>query len=138
MKDFDLKTIDVTCAIIVNDNYFVLATQRSATMSLPLKWEFPGGKIEPEETAENCLIREIKEELDIEIEILKRLDSNKHSYPTIIVNLIPFMCRQVGGVISLKEHANYKWLYPNELLDLDWADADIPIVKNCLNYLNAI
>jgi len=138
MSQSELKTIDVTCAIVVDRNHLILVTQRSQTMSLPLKWEFPGGKIELNETAEDCLIREIKEELDIEIEILKRLDSNKHAYPNIMINLIPFTCRQAGGIITLKEHANYKWLNPNELLDLDWADADIPIMHNYLNYINAI
>ena len=107
-------------------------------MSLPLKWELPGGKIEPNETAENCLMREIKEELDIEIEIVKKLAPNKHTYPLITIFLLPFICRHVTGEIQLKEHANFKWLNPNELLDLDWAEADIPIINSYLQNLNAI
>lgn len=130
----ELKVIDVTCALIVDNQNRVLAAQRSSTMSLPLKWELPGGKIEPNETPEECLVREINEELDIEIEILKKLQSNAHTYPNIIVNLIPFISKHVGGVISLKEHANYQWLDGNELFDLDWADADVPILHNYLNY----
>ena len=130
----ELKVIDVTCALIIDNQNRLLAAQRSEIMSLPLKWELPGGKIEPNETAEECLVREIKEELDIEIEILKKLPSNRHTYPNIIVNLIPFISKHVSGAITLKEHANYRWLNGNELLDLNWAEADVPILHNFLNY----
>ena len=82
--------IEVTCAIIEHNNK-VLITQRSAKMALPLKWEFPGGKIEKNETAEACLIREILEELDVNIKITKQLKSNTHEYSeTKIIKLIPF------------------------------------------------
>ena len=125
--------IKVSCAIILNSIGKILVTQRSATMPLPLKWEFPGGKIETGETAEECLIREIKEELNIEIEITGSLSPNDHQYPNKLIRLIPFICRQTGGDLALKEHAEYKWLDDKDLLDLDWAEADIPIVKEYLN-----
>lgn len=126
--------IKVTCALIVNNQNCVLATQRSQTMNLPLKWEFPGGKIEPNETAEDCLIREIKEELNIEIKIIQSLPSNTHAYPKITIELIPFICGHINGEIILKEHAQFKWLHTDELLALDWADADVPIVNHYLNH----
>jgi 8-oxo-dGTP diphosphatase len=129
--------IKVTCALIVNNQNCLLAAQRSQVMSLPLKWEFPGGKIEPEETAEDCLIREIKEELNIEIKIIQALPSNTHTYPKITIELIPFICEHINGEIILKEHAQFKWLHTDELLALDWADADVPIVNHYLNLLNA-
>ena len=138
MKEEERKIIDVTCALIIDNKDQLLATQRSTMMSLPLKWELPGGKIEPYETPEQCLIREIKEELNIEIEIIKSLTPNIHNYPFITIKLIPFICKCINGEIELKEHADFKWLNPNELLDLDWADADIPILNNYLNHLNAI
>jgi 8-oxo-dGTP diphosphatase len=125
--------LQVTCALIINPQNQILAAQRSQAMSLPLKWEFPGGKIEPGETAEDCLIREIREELNIEICIIKALPSNTHTYPKITIELIPFICEHIGGEIILKEHAQYRWLHKNELLALDWADADVPIVKHYLN-----
>jgi len=134
----ELKTIDVTCALIVDDQNRLLVAQRSSTMSLPLKWELPGGKIELNETPEDCLMREIKEELDIKIDVLKKLKSNRHTYPNIVVNLIPFISKHVSGSITLKEHANYQWLNSNELLDLDWAEADVPILHDYLNSVNAI
>ncbi|MGF7042018.1 (deoxy)nucleoside triphosphate pyrophosphohydrolase [Mucilaginibacter lappiensis] len=129
--------IKVTCALIINNEERILAAQRSNNMNLPLKWEFPGGKIEANETPEACLIREIKEELNIEIQIIKALPPNTHSYPNITIKLMPFICGHVKGDIILKEHADFKWLHKNELLALDWADADIPIVKYYLNLINA-
>ena len=125
--------IQVSCAIITNAQKQVLVTQRSPLMPLPLKWEFPGGKIEENETAEECLIREIKEELNIDIEITGSLSPNDHQYPDKLIRLIPFICRQKIGEIVLKEHADYKWLDVKDLLDLDWAEADVPIVKRYLN-----
>jgi len=125
--------IEVTCAIIEHNNK-VLITQRSEKMALPLKWEFPGGKIEKNETAEACLIREILEELDINIKIKKQLNSNTHEYSeTKIIKLIPFICQLVSGEIKLTEHANFLWLSKGELVNLDWAEADIPILNEYLN-----
>ena len=124
--------IKVSCAIIVNSQNQVLVTQRSALMPLPLKWEFPGGKIEDNETAEECLIREIREELNMEIQITGSLSPNDHQYPDKLIRLMPFICRQTGGEIVLKEHADYKWLDTKDLLDLDWAEADVGVVEEYL------
>lgn len=123
------SVIKVTCAIIVNADGLVFAAQRNATMSLPLKWEFPGGKIEPGETAEASLIREIKEELHVTIEILKPLPANTHQYPNVTIQLIPFVCRITSGQVTLKEHLYFKWLHKDELLALDWAEADVAVVR---------
>jgi 8-oxo-dGTP diphosphatase len=127
--------IDVTCAIILKGNK-ILVTQRSETMSLPLKWEFPGGKIELNETAEYCLHREIREELKIEISILKRLEPKPFDYGNFKINLNPYVAKYVSGDISLAEHKCFKWLEPEELKTLDWALADIPVLEDFikLNY----
>jgi 8-oxo-dGTP diphosphatase len=124
--------IQVTCAIIESEEK-ILVVQRSEKMNLPLKWEFPGGKIEHGEGEEECIIREIKEELNLDIEVLKKLNSSIFDYPNISIELIPFIARQVGGQIRLNEHTDYKFLTKNELLNLDWAEADIPVVKEYLN-----
>lgn len=127
--------IEVTCSIIEHNNK-ILVTQRSEKMALPLKWEFPGGKIEKDETAEACLIREILEELHINIKIKRQLNSNTHQYSeTKIIKLIPFICELVSGDIQLTEHANFLWLSKNELVNLDWAEADVPILNEYLNYI---
>ena len=127
--------IDVTCAIIVNAEGLVLAARRGETMDLAGKWEFPGGKTEAGETEEQCLIREIKEELDLDISIIRQLPSCIHHYPAKSIRLMPFVCGYEGGSIQLKEHAETRWVRAVELLQLDWAEADIPVVKDYLNTL---
>ncbi len=123
--------IEVTCAIILKENK-ILVTQRSEKMKLPLKWEFPGGKIEKNETEENCLLREIKEELNLEIEIIEKLESKSFDYETFSINLIPFVAKYLKGEIVLSEHKDFKWLTKEELKFLDWAAADIPVLDEYL------
>lgn len=126
--------LKVTCAVIEQQGK-VLCTQRSATMKLPLKWEFPGGKIEANETPEQCLVREIKEELGIDISIVESLPSNIHDYGSRTIELLPFRCTILHGDIKLKEHQDARWLAPHRLMDLDWAAADIPIVEHYMEQL---
>ena len=121
----------VVCAIIHQDDK-ILAVQRSEAMKLPLKWEFPGGKIEPNESEQQCIQREIKEELDIDIEVLQRLNPVLHDYPDFSIELIPYTAKHINGEIKLKEHAQYLLLDKSELQELDWAEADVPIVEEYL------
>ena len=123
-----IKHIHVACAIIENKGK-VLSTQRSESMSLPLKWEFPGGKIKDGESLEDCLKRELVEELGIETSVGEPLPSTTHSYPTFTVTLYPFLCTIVSGEIALREHSALVWLPIEELHTLDWAEADLPIIK---------
>jgi 8-oxo-dGTP diphosphatase len=125
------KIINVTCAIIVKENK-VLVAQRSETMKLPLKWEFPGGKLEENESEIECIKREIKEEINIDIEVVKKLSSSFYDYGTFKINLIPFIANYILGEIKLLEHKDYKLLKKTELLSLDWAEADLPIVEEFL------
>lgn len=120
--------IHVSCAIIEQSGR-VLAVQRSATMNLPLKWEFPGGKIDPGEMPDECLHRELQEELGIGVEITRVLVPHTHHYPDFTVILYPFVCAIVSGVIVLHEHADMVWLLPDELISLDWAEADYPVIQ---------
>ncbi|MDY0905117.1 (deoxy)nucleoside triphosphate pyrophosphohydrolase [Pedobacter sp. CFBP9032] len=130
------KIFQVSCAIIVSQNKKILVTQRSSSMSLPLKWEFPGGKIEREESPEQTVVREIKEELHIEISISNKLPSMTHNYENFSIILNPFICKIEQGEIKLSEHQAFRWLNPNKLLDLDWAEADIPVAQYYLQTLN--
>ena len=123
--------IKVTCAIILIDNK-ILVTQRNERMNLPLKWEFPGGNLEENEGEIDCIKREIKEELNIEIEVLEKLSNSIYDYGTFKINLIPFLSNYVSGEIILFEHKDYKLLDKSELLNLDWAEADLPIVEEYL------
>jgi len=121
------KHIHVTCAIIERDG-LVLAAQRSAGMSMPRKWEFPGGKIRPDEKPEECLCREIDEELGIQIVTTRPLKPATHDYSTFTITLYPFICSIISGKMKLNEHAAITWLPPEKLATLDWAEADLPVL----------
>lgn len=125
------KIINVTCAIILKDKK-ILVAQRSEKMKLPLKWEFPGGKLEFNENETDCIKREIKEEININIEILQKLSNNIHDYGTFKINLIPFLVQYLSGEIKLAEHKDYRLLERSQLSNLDWAEADLPIVEEFL------
>ncbi|MGZ9676465.1 (deoxy)nucleoside triphosphate pyrophosphohydrolase [Flavobacterium sp. GNP001] len=127
----EISIIDVTCALIFLGNK-ILVTQRSEKMKLPLKWEFPGGKLEENESEADCIKREILEEINIEIEVLKQLSNSVYDYGSFKINLIPFIANYVSGEIILSEHKDYKLLDKAELLNLDWAEADLPIVEEFL------
>lgn len=123
--------LNVICAIIYFNNK-ILVTQRSEKMKLPLKWEFPGGKLEENESEIDCIKREIKEELNIEIEVLKKLSNSIYDYGNFKINLIPYLSNYVSGKIILSEHKDYKLVDISELLNIDWAEADLPIVEELL------
>jgi 8-oxo-dGTP diphosphatase len=123
--------IHVACAII-EENGRVLAAQRNEFGRMPLKWEFPGGKIHVNESPEECLKREVLEEMGARLEIRRPLPLTSHDYADFSVTLYPFVCSLVTEEITLHEHKAIKWLLPEELLTLDWAEADIPIIKGYL------
>ncbi len=125
------RHIHVTCAIIERDG-LVLASQRSAAMSMPLKWEFPGGKIDPGESPEACLRREIHEELSIQVGVGKNLPVSTYHYPAFTISLYPFICAIETGEIVLHEHAAIAWLTPEKLHALEWAEADVPVLASYL------
>lgn len=120
--------LNVTCAIIQFEDR-ILVTQRSEKMKLPLKWEFPGGKLEKNENEEECIKREILEEINIEIELLRKLSNSIFDYGDFKINLIPFVAKYIGGEIKLLEHKTYRLVKKVELVNLDWAGADIKIVE---------
>jgi 8-oxo-dGTP diphosphatase len=123
------RHIHVACALIERDG-LVLAAQRSAVMSIPLKWEFPGGKLEAGESAEECLQRELVEEMGVTIAVGRPLPLHTHSYDSFTVTLYPFICSIESNTITLHEHAAIAWLPPHELHTLDWAEADWPVLKS--------
>ena len=127
----EVKTIPVVCAIIEQDD-LILCALRSEHMSLPGKWEFPGGKLELNELPEEALNREIKEELNIKIRIVEALPVAEHAYvPEKIIQLIPYRCAILGNEKpSATEHSELRWVKKEQLLQLDWAAADVPIVLN--------
>ena len=98
-------------------------------MSMPLKWEFPGGKIRNSETPEECLRRELEEELGVLVRVGVALPPSTHRYPDFLITLYPYLCAIQSGELTLHEHAEIAWLKPQGLPQLDWADADRPVVE---------
>jgi 8-oxo-dGTP diphosphatase len=125
------KNIYVVGAVII-ENEKVLCAQRGKKKTLPLKWEFPGGKIEENETPQEALKREINEEMQCKIEIGDLIEQTVYDYDFGIVHLSTFMCKLIEGKPVLTEHVSIKWLHPNELLNLDWAPADLPTIKKLI------
>jgi len=126
---FSMVLLKVCCAILIKEGK-VLAVQRAEHMSQPLKWEFPGGKLNPNESEKECIEREIAEELGLQIEAKQKLASNIHRYSKELqIELIPFVCTLKGGKLQRTEHRDHRWLSLDELPKLNWSEADIPIVN---------
>ncbi len=125
--------IRVTCAVIRNEDEEVLVVQRGELTDHPFKWEFPGGKLAKDESEEECIIREIKEELSLEVVICGRLTEVKHDYGNKKILLIPFICDTLDELPFLSEHISYKWAEANELRSIDFCEADVFVAENYLS-----
>lgn len=120
--------MNVVCALITEgDN--VLVAQRSAVKDNGLKWEFPGGKIEKGENAREAIIREIAEELNIDIVPEDELEPVIHDYGDFVIRLIPFWVKSWSGAIRANEHNAVKWVKKDELKRVDFSEADKKIVE---------
>ncbi len=129
--------IEVTCAIIEQAGK-VLAVQKGNSGVMANKWEFAGGKVESNETQRKCLLREIKEELNIEIDIWEELPFSDVQSEVQTIRLIPFICSvRNGNEIELLEHKAMIWLAPQELYTLNWAIADLKVIENYLKFINS-
>lgn len=128
-----MKRLEVVGAILVK-NEEILCAQRGETKTLARLWEFPGGKIEAGETARQALVRELTEELSIEVEVAPTAFlSNEYEYDFAKIHLSTFVCHLKEGVPKLSEHLEVKWLPIYELDQLKWAPADIPTVDKLMN-----
>ncbi|MCU0462678.1 MAG: (deoxy)nucleoside triphosphate pyrophosphohydrolase, partial [Bacteroidales bacterium] len=128
--------IRVTCAIIRNEDNEVLAVQRGEKTDHPYKWEFPGGKLKERESEEECIIREIKEELSIDIVICSRLADVDFDYGRKHILLIPFVCDTLDDLPLLTEHVAFKWMDPVSLKNLDFSEADLIVADNYLKTID--
>jgi 8-oxo-dGTP diphosphatase len=129
--------LNVTCAIIRNEDDEVLIVQRGEKTDHPFKWEFPGGKLNPEESEEECIIREVEEELSMEIVILSRLQAAEYDYGFKQIRLIPFICDTLDELPFLSEHVAYRWLPAEELSSADLSEADVTVAKRYLEKINS-
>ena len=121
------KTIKAVAAVIRDENR-VLATQRGYG-DFKGGWEFPGGKIEEDETPQEALVREIREELEVEIQVRELIDTIEHDYPTFHLSMDCFWAEIVSGELVLKEHEAAKWLTKEELDSVEWLPADIALIE---------
>ena len=119
---------EVTAAIILKNN-LVLIAQRAPDDKLANKWEFPGGKTEPGETPQECLKREIREELDVNIEVLDFFGESIYEYHSGTIKLMAFWCQWISGKFTLNVHSHIAWVNRDELDLYDFAPADIPLVE---------
>ena len=127
-----MKTIKVVAAIIIEKDK-VFATQRGYG-EFKDGWEFPGGKIEPGETPQEALVREIKEELDTVVEVKQLFSTVEYDYPTFHLSMDCFICSIKEGNLILKEHEDAKWLSFSHLKDVDWLPADLELIEKLKEY----
>lgn len=123
----------MTCAIIRNEESEVLVVQRGEKSDHPFKWEFPGGKLDENETEEECIVREIKEELSIDIVIRRRMPDIEYDYGSKRIKLIPFVCDTLDDIPFLTEHTAFKWINRDELKNVDFSEADVFAATEYLN-----
>ena len=128
-----LRSIEVVAALI-REGDKILAAQRGYGEYKDF-WEFPGGKIEPGETPEAALKREIKEELATEIEINEYVGTVDYDYPDFHITLLLYLCTMVSGNLELLEHESAKWLLASELDSVSWLPADLEIIPKLKSLL---
>ncbi len=122
-----MKRIEVVAAVIIRDGK-VFATQRGYG-EFKDGWEFPGGKMEPGESREEALVREIREELDAEIRVDRLLETVEYDYPKFHLTMHCFICELLSGKLVLKEHEAACWLSRDELNTVDWLPADVGVAE---------
>lgn len=133
-----MKRIEVVAAVIKgkNENHNkILATQRGYGEFKGM-WEFPGGKIEPNESREDALKREIQEELNTEISIYDFIQTIEYDYPEFHLTMHCYLCEVLSGDLILMEHQDSKWLSANELYSVEWLPADIDVLDRVKDYLS--
>lgn len=132
-----MKQIKTVAGVIKNEKGEILCTLRDQGKYeyVSFKWEFPGGKIEEGETNQQTLARELREELEIEVEIGDFFYQVEHDYPDFHLSMAVYECKLISKEMKMNVHKGLKWLAPKDMMTLDWAAADIPVAelifKNC-------
>jgi len=130
--------IEVSCAIIRDEELRVLVVQRGENTDHPFKWEFPGGKVDSDESPEDSVIREVLEELEMEIVLVGSLPAVEHDYGHKQIRLIPFVCDTLNNNPILNEHNAFFWSDPSELLSVGFCEADIKVAGTYLERYHSL
>ena len=121
--------ITVVAALIKKNNKYLIARRSTGSLEVLGKWEFPGGKVEKDETEEHAIEREIKEEFEMDIKAVKYLTNNICEYPSKTIDLRLYECKYLSGDFHLHDHSEYKFVNKNEIINYDLCPADIPLAK---------
>lgn len=127
-----MKHYNVVAAVVCHDGkYLCMQKDKTKFDYTSYKWEFPGGKIEPGETPQQALARELMEEMEYPVEVGKELVTVNHEYPDFSITMTAFLCTPKGDANGFRrcEHADSKWCSKEELKGLDWAAADVGVVR---------
>lgn len=130
-----MKTVEVVAALVVDDSGRVLATQ-CAPQKHAGGWEFPGGKLEPGESPEQAVLREMAEELAAEVEVGELLKTVEWDYPTFHLKMHCLLCKLLSPSIQLKEHVDYRWLGADALNSVTWLPADVDVLDELRTHLS--
>lgn len=125
--------ITVVAALIEKDNKYLIARRSTGSEDVLGKWEFPGGKVEKNETEEHAIEREIKEEFEMDIKALKFLTNNICEYPSKTIDLRLYECKHINGKFHLHDHSEYKFVNKKEIINYDLCQADIPLAEYVKN-----
>ncbi|WP_167604981.1 (deoxy)nucleoside triphosphate pyrophosphohydrolase [Maribellus sediminis] len=125
--------IEVSCALIVEQGRILIAQNR-ATSDHPGKWEFPGGKLKKGETPEQSIVREIFEELNLQVKVIRKLEVVAYDYGHKHIQLIPFICCVEGGELALNDHEAVKWISMEQSLNADFSEADKVLLQQPANW----
>jgi 8-oxo-dGTP diphosphatase len=120
--------INVLCGIIRNLEGQIFIARRRQGKSMAGKWEFPGGKLEPGETEQDCLQRELFEELGMQVKVGEKLGENEHHYENFSIRLIAYRCEFISASYELTDHDKYEWVRPEALRKYELAEADLPLL----------
>jgi 8-oxo-dGTP diphosphatase len=123
--------IRVAAAVIERDGKVLIAKRKGKQLNGG-KWEFPGGKIEYGETPQDCLVREIYEELSIGITIGEYITTSNYKYPDKSIELVSYFAQWKCGTITLRDHDEVAWVFPEQLIEYDFSEADIPVIQKLM------
>ena len=125
-----MKHIEVVAGVIEHDGKILCMERAQGKYDyVSFKWEFPGGKIEAGESKEEALKRELREEMEMDVDIVGHFLDVYHEYPDFSMNMYSFLCKAKSKEFKMNVHNDFKWLDKSELKTLDWAQADVPIVN---------